>query len=403
MTMGTQTDFLIIGAGIVGLATARELRTRHPESKIVILEKEDVPGRHASGRNSGVLHSGIFYAEDSLKAKVCSQGGKELKEYCFNNHLSIQKIGKVIVPTQENTDSILQMIYERGKKNGIPVNLIDQKELKGIEPDAESKTGKALHLPEVCIVEGVEVVSHLAGELVQKGVEIYYNEPFLSVDLKKKMVKSKQERISYGYLFNAAGVYADKVAHFFGVGEQYSILPFKGLYYSVLPDSGLRVNGLIYALPNLKFPFLGIHFTKRLNGEIAAGPTVVPAFGRENYFGFRGIHPFDTFRIFYSLFNLYLANHQNFRAFVWNEGFRFIKKRFYEGAKSLVPSLRMEHLVKNSKVGIRAQLVNLKTMELVNDFLIEKGENSTHVLNAVSPAFTSSFAFSKLVLDQAGI
>ncbi len=403
MTMGTQTDFLIIGAGIVGLATARELRARHPESKIVILEKEDVPGRHASGRNSGVLHSGIFYAEDSLKAKVCSQGGKELKEYCFNNHLSIQKIGKVIVPTQENTDSILQMIYERGKKNGIPVNLIDQKELKGIEPDAESKTGKALHLPEVCIVEGVEVVSHLAGELVQKGVEIYYNEPFLSVDLKKKMVKSKQERISYGYLFNAAGVYADKVAHFFGVGEQYSILPFKGLYYSVLPDSGLRVNGLIYALPNLKFPFLGIHFTKRLNGEIAAGPTVVPALGRENYWGFRGIHPFDTFRIFYSLFNLYLANHQNFRAFVWNEGFRFIKKRFYEGAKSLVPSLRMEHLVKNSKVGIRAQLVNLKTMELVNDFLIEKGENSTHVLNAVSPAFTSSFAFSKLVLDQAGI
>jgi L-2-hydroxyglutarate oxidase LhgO len=401
--MGMKTDFLIIGAGIIGLAAARELKIRHPDSKVVILEKEDMPGRHASGRNSGVLHSGIFYAEDSIKAKVCSQGGRALQDYCLTHHLSIQKVGKVILPIEENTDSILRNLYERGKKNGIPVNLIDEKELKKIEPEACTRTGEALHLPEVCIVEGVEVVNQIAGELIQKGVEIYYNQPFVSADLKKKQVKSKGDQISYGYLLNAAGVYADKVAHSFRVGRFYAILPFKGLYYSVLPSSGLKVNGLIYALPNLKFPFLGIHFTKRLNGEIAAGPTIIPAFGRESYGGLQGINLFEIPSIARHLLSLYAADHQNFRAFVWKEGLRFIKTRFYESASVLVPALKIEHLAKSSKVGIRAQLVNLQTLQLVTDFLIEKGENSTHILNAVSPAFTSAFAFSKLVLDQAGI
>jgi L-2-hydroxyglutarate oxidase len=395
-------DFLVVGGGIVGLALARELKKRSPKARILVLEKEAGLGFHASGRNSGVLHSGIFYAEDSTKAKVCSAGGKEMAEFCLERKLPIEKTGKVILPTSPHDEEILMRLYERGKKNGIHVFLVDSNALKKIEPHAYSATGKALHLPEVCIVEPLPILNEMAKELQEQGVEIRLNTEVQEIYPQKKIVVAGGEKVNFGHLFNSAGLYAEKVAHAFGIGMEYTILPFKGLYFKIAPEANLKINGLIYAVPNPNLPFLGIHFMKKINGEILAGPTVVPAFGRENYHGFEKLKAGEAFNIFKRLLQLYCANKKGFRNLVHQEGPRFLKPFFFTSARKLVPDLKMQNLLKSSKVGIRAQLVNIKTMELVLDFLVETESASTHILNAVSPAFTSSFAFAKLVLDKAG-
>jgi len=392
-------DFCIVGAGIVGLAIARELKSRHPVSRILILEKEAGLGKHASGRNSGVLHSGIFYAEDSLKARVCREGGKELADYCDEKKLPRYPCGKVIVPVREGDDARLQVLFERGKHNRIPVEIIDETRLKELEPAAHSISGKALHLPGVSIVDSVLVVKQIAEDLVESGVEIRYNTSFTNCNPKDGTLQVDGEKIAYGHLFNCAGTYADKVAKQFGVGEQYDILPFKGIYYRVA-EGGPPVRGLIYAVPDPRVPFLGIHTSRNTHNEVYLGPTVVPALGRENYHGLQGLSAKESLTILGELVRLYIANKQGFRTFAHREALRFLKPSFYAGAHKLLPQLRIQDLLPSGKVGIRAQLVDVRKHELVMDFLFEQGDRSTHILNAVSPAFTSSFAFAKLILDE---
>ncbi len=401
--MSESTDYLIVGAGIIGLALAKELKARCPKAKIAVVEKEGDVGQHASGRNSGVLHSGIFYGEDSVKVKVCSSGAKEWAAYCQENHLPITKAGKVILPTQKGDEERIEVLYDRGKKHGIAIEILDNQSLKKVEPEAYSISGKALYLPEVSIVEPIQVVKYLSQSLEKQGVQILRNHPFEGVSENGQSVRVAGKTFSYGHLFNAAGLHADRVAHAFDVGKDYTMLPFKGIYYEVNPSAGLKVNGLIYAAPDPRVPFLGIHYSKKMSGEIYLGPTVVPAFGRENYHGLSGLNVIESVKIMGELFTLYLKNHQGFRMFVHREGFRMLKPYFYDAARKLTPALKLQHLLPSHKVGIRAQLLDWKKKLLVMDFLVEQGEKSTHILNAVSPAFTSAFPFARLVLDQVGI
>lgn len=394
-------DFLVVGAGIIGLALAWELRKRLPGSRIVILEKEKEVGQHASGRNSGVLHSGVFYAEDSLKARFSAEGARELGEFCSNRRLPLFRCGKVVVPTRPGDEERLAVLYERGKANGAEVHWADPSDLSRIEPEAYSFCGKALYLPQVSVVDPRAVVKALARELREKEVEILFEHPLERVE--NIQVVSREERFSYGHLLNAAGLYADRVAHFLGAGLHHAILPFKGLYYHLAENSGLRINGLIYAVPDFRVPFLGIHYGKTPEGETFLGPTVIPALGRENYHGLEHFRVGEAARIVFQLMQLYLHNQQGFRTLVHREAPRFLKRSFFEAARAMTPKLKLEHLEKSSRVGIRAQLVDLKKGQLIMDFLVEHHPRSSHILNAVSPAFTSALPFARLVLDQAGI
>ncbi len=394
------TDIVIVGAGIVGLAIARELKARDSGQKILILEKEPELGRHSSGRNSGVLHSGIYYPENSIKARVCAEGAKEMAEFCRARSLPIERLGKVVVPVREEDDGLLDVLFRRGQANGATVEMIDAKTLAEIEPDARSASGRALYSPNTSVVEPKAILKALADELGKQGVEIRLGEEVRHID-PEGILTTNTGQIGFGHLYNTAGLFADKIARYFGMGEKYTILPFKGIYYLLDENSGLRVNGLIYPVPDMSVPFLGVHVTKAVSGKIYLGPTAVPAFGRENYTGFEGANLSDAAGIGVQLFRQYASNRMGFRKFAHEEGLRFFKRNFAEAAGALMPGLRPGHLLKCSKVGMRAQLLDREKGELVMDFVVEKGKNSTHILNAVSPGFTSAFSFSRFALDHA--
>ena len=391
-------DYIIIGAGITGLAIARELIDGEPDATVLIVDKETGSGAHGSGRNSGVLHSGIYYDEHSLKAKVCADGAKELAQYCDDNNLPIDRMGKVIVPVREADDPQVDLLYHRGKANGANVSIIDRQQLKEIEPEAATMSGRALHSPDTAVIDPLAVLEQLVQELTKKGVEIQYSSPVLAADPDNSTVHINGRNVRYNQLFNATGQFADHIASMFGVGSQYTLLPFKGIYYALDEQSNIHLNGLVYPVPDLEVPFLGVHSVRTIQGKVYLGPTAVPAFGRENYNGLRGIEPGKAISISYQLAQQYVRNNQGFRKFTHDEAGRFLKTKFVEAAKMLIPRLRKAHLQPSDKVGIRAQLLNKQSHELVMDFLVERKDNTVHILNAVSPAFTSAFAFARHVI-----
>lgn len=393
-------DFLIVGAGIIGLAMARELRARHPKASIAVLEKEDSIGQHASGRNSGVLHSGIYYKEGSLKAQVCAEGAREMAAYCKERDLPLSQTGKVILPVSMDDGPQLDLLYKRAKANGARVEIIDKDQLKEIEPAARSVLGKALYAPETSVIDPKRILASLSKELEKDRIQIIYNSPVHTISKHRKTVLSDSSVYSYGHLINAAGIFADKIAKAFDIGQKYVMAPFKGLYYDLSPKSALQINHLIYPVPDLNVPFLGVHFTKSVSGNVYVGPTAIPALGRENYTGLDGMNLSEAAINLMRMGRLYLCNQQGFRRYAHEEASRFIKKYFIQAARNLVPDLVPSDLVPSKKVGIRAQLLDTKQNKLVSDFLVERAENSTHILNAVSPAFTSAFSFSRLVVEN---
>lgn len=393
-------DYLIIGAGIIGLTLARELIHREPDASILILEKETDLGAHGSGRNSGVLHSGIYYPEGSLKACMCADGARQMAEYCEENGLPFARLGKVIVPSRETDDPQLDVLFQRADRNGVRVEMLDEQQLRDIEPSARTATGKALFSPDTAVVDPLAVLRSLASKLNRKGVKIHYGEGVVEANADESRVYTKRGRYSYGWLFNCSGQFADRIAGLFGAGKNFTLLPFKGIYYRLSPESDVKCNGLIYPVPDLRMPFLGVHFTKKLDGSVYVGPTAVPALGREHYRGVKGIRPVEGTKILFRLAQQYAKNQQGFRRFTHEEASHFLPSRFARAARLLTPDLKETDLLKSNKVGIRAQLLDLQTGKLEMDFVVEKGDNSTHVLNAVSPAFTSSMSFAKYILDN---
>lgn len=394
------TDYLILGAGIVGLAMARALRLREPTARIVVLEKESQLAAHASGRNSGVLHSGVYYKPGTLRATLCAEGSKLLGAYCEENGLPIRRVGKVIVPTRAEEDPQLDVLYAQGLANGAEIHLIDDAHLRQIEPEAHSASGRALHLPQVAVIDPKALVHHLGQEIQENGIEVRLNTPCWKVDVAAAIAHTPTDKIHYGMLINTAGLYADRVAQTFGVGKRYTMLPFKGLYYQLQPTASLDIRGHIYPVPDLRFPFLGVHVTKTVTGEVTLGPTAIPALGREHYGLFSGLDVAETPAILLRLAGQYLANREHFRDLTHAEGLRFFKSNFAQAAQALVPRLRTEDLLRSAKVGIRAQLLDKSKNQLEMDFVVERGPRSLHILNAISPALTCAFRFSDFVLAE---
>ncbi len=393
-------DFAVIGAGIVGLTIARELKRRDPAARVLVLEKEPAPGRHSSGRNSGVLHSGIYYPPASLKARVCGQGAREMAEYCEARGLPLNRIGKVLLPLRAEDDGQLDLLEARAAANKVAVERLDETALARLEPEARSATGRALFVPGTSVVSSADVLASIVEDAKGAGVEILCGGSLGGIDSRRRELAWGGERLCYGHAVNAAGLHADRVAHLFGVGRRYALLPFKGLYWKLDPASGLDVRHLVYPVPDLRVPFLGVHTTTAIDGSVHLGPTAVPAFGRENYRGWEGVSAGELLRILSLLGGQYWSGRNGFRRLAWQEGRRYFKRWFVEAARQLLPRLRAGHLLPSSKVGIRAQLLDRDSGELVSDFVVESGPASTHVLNAISPAFTSAFPFARHLCDD---
>lgn len=388
-------DYLIVGGGIIGLTIARELKRRSPERKIVIIEKEDDVARHSSGRNSGVLHAGFYYSADSLKAKFTKEGNQAMTRYCEDNGLKINKCGKVVVATN---DEELQGLYElkrRADRNGIELFWISERELHLIDPNVRTFK-KALYSPTTSTVDPVEVCNKLKEEIRASGVEILFNCPYRR--RKDNLVYAGDEVFECGYFINAAGLYADQIAHEAGFGTEYTIIPFKGIYLKYAKNQ-TDVHTNVYPVPNLKNPFLGVHFTKTVDGSIKIGPTAIPAFWRENYKGLSRFKLGEFLTILRFEAKLFFSNAFNFRTLAFEEMKKYMKRHFIGLSLKMVKKIDSDGFGEFMRPGIRAQLLNKKTLELLQDFVIEGDHRSMHVLNAVSPAFTCSFPFAQYVVD----
>jgi len=374
---------LVVGAGIIGMTMAWEWKNKNPNDEIVIIDKEAHEAFHASGKNSGVLHAGFYYSSDSLKAKLTAEGNRLMKEFCYSNNIPVNETGKLVVAKNEYE---LQSLYELAKRsitNNAGAYLITEKDAKEIDPNAKTYR-YALYSPNTATVNPRVVCRVLKEKLENKGVKFIFNMPYVKYN----------ER--YDFLINAAGLYADKIAHQNGIGLEYTMLPFKGLYRKYLGDDKIKTQ--IYPVPNIKNPFLGVHFTLMADNTIKIGPTAIPAFWRENYTFTSRFNFKEMLEILSIEAKLFIKNSFGFRDLALYEMRYYYPQNLINEAKKLVHNLRGEF--KPMTAGIRAQLLNKKTNELVMDFLVKQKTNQIHILNAVSPAFTASFAFAKYILNN---
>jgi (S)-2-hydroxyglutarate dehydrogenase len=392
------TDILVIGAGIIGLAIARDIRKRFPDLSIVVIDKEPDVACHSSGRNSGVLHAGFYYSADSLKAKFTRDGNRQMKEYCRERNLRLNECRKVVVTTGENELASLYELEKRGRANGVDVKLISEEELKEIDPNAKTHRF-ALFSPTTATVDPVEVNHSVKNDLVADGVEFLFNEGYQKRSGADRIVTTAGRTITAKKIINAAGLYADKIAKDYGFSQKFTIIPFKGIYLKYTKkDKPVRTN--IYPVPNLKNPFLGVHYTITVDGTIKIGPTSIPAFWRENYKGMENFNAREMAAVLAWESRLFLLNSFGFRNLAFEEVRKYNKPHFINLAARLVHSIDKSGFTEWSKPGIRAQLLNTETKELVQDFVVEGDDTAVHVLNAVSPAFTSSFPFAGWVVEN---
>jgi len=389
-------DFLVVGAGVVGVSVARELQRQYG-GRVLVIDKEPSAGMHASGRNSGVLHAGVYYPPHSLKTRLCIEGNRRMREYCAAKKLPINGAGKVIVARGPEDLPGLEELHRRATANGVQIAWLDAKALHEVEPHSRTME-KALYVKETAVVDPSRVMESLVSEAKAEGVEFEFDCAWEGLR-NDRSVQTSHGTIAFGHLVNCAGLFADRVAHAFGVGREYRILPFRGGYYRLNPLSVVHVRGNIYPVPDLRNPFLGVHFTRRPNGEVTVGPTALPLLGREQYSGFKGMNVPDALSMGSYMIRLFTRNRDHFRSLALKEIGKMTKDGFYREAAGLVDGLEPRDLAPGESAGIRAQLVNIRSAELVNDFVVEPGPASTHILNAVSPAFTSALPFAEHVVQ----
>ena len=398
------SDVLIVGGGMVGLCIAHQLLVRGITKSITVLDKEPELGRHSSGRNSGVLHAGLYYKPNSVKAQVCVSGAQRLLAWVKERGLPLNACGKVIVPPRLDLDVQLDVLAERGRANGAVVELWDERQLHQLIPEARTASGRALWSPNTAVVKPIAVVKRLHQELQERGVQFFAAQKGWTANPDQKLLQlADGSALHYGHLFNCSGLQADRVAHAFRVGHQYTLLPFKGLYWQLKQNCPIQPRCNLYPVPDLNVPFLGVHFTPSAESTavVSIGPTATPAWGRENYRGLQAVEPSMAAANLAVLAQQYLANRGGFRRYAHEQALLALHPLLLRAEQQLIPAIRAEHLELSSKVGIRSQLFNHSTQRLEDDFLCLPGPASTHVLNAISPAFTASFALADLILEQA--
>ena len=392
-------DLVIIGAGIIGLATAMTLSRRFPRYRVVVVEKEQELAAHQTGHNSGVIHSGLYYRPGSQKALFCVEGAQTLRAFCEENTIPYQSVGKVVVATKEQEIPALEALYQRGVENGVEdLRFIGPEELRELEPHARGV--KALHCPKTGIVDYKEVTRAYAARMQEQGVALLTQAKVLRITRSEGVVHLETTRgdLQATYLINCAGLHADVIARRMGVAPDVRIIPFRGEYYTLTPEAHHLVRGLIYPVPNPQFPFLGVHFTRMVHGGVEAGPNAVLALAREGYrkrdISLPELLGTLTYRGFWAMAGRY-----------WRTGLEEFNRSFSTGAfthalQKLVPEIQEEDLVPTG-AGVRAQAVDRKG-NLLDDFSIVETENAIHVLNAPSPAATSSLAIGHHITELAG-
>ncbi len=392
-------DIAVVGGGILGVATAMELTHRFPKLTVGVVEKEKALAAHQTGHNSGVIHTGIYYKPGSLKAQNCVTGVASLLAFCDENNIKYDLCGKVIVATREDELGRLDDLYERGKANGVAgLEMIGPERLKEIEPHAAGI--KALWSPNTGIIDYTEVTEAYGRKFEKNGGEILTDHKVN--DIKKGSngrvtLITSQGDVSAKYMVNCAGLYAHSIAHKMGVPYDLRIIPFRGEYFTLSQEGQTMIKGLIYPVPDPRFPFLGVHFTRGIHGDVEAGPNAVLALAQEGYSKFK-INVKETLATLgFKGFWIMAAKHWKT---AYQEYYRsFSKGTFTKSLQRLVPEIEKRHLT-GGGAGVRAQAVERNGF-LVDDFRISQTENAIHVRNAPSPGATASLSISKGIVDMA--
>lgn len=391
-------DVAIVGAGIVGTATAMTLAKLGLQ--VALIEAESDVAVHQTGNNSGVIHSGLYYRPDSQKAKNCALGRDLLYQFCMEHQIAHEQCGKLVIATNEEEIDRLKQLQQRGQENGLAdLRWLNAKEIHEYEPHIQGIAG--LHVPQTGIVDFRVVTQAYCRLFKQMGGKVFFNYRITQAAFSSKewhlhsSAKSNKQAVVAKYLVNCAGLQCDRIAKICGLYPQVKIIPFRGEYYKFIPESHL-VQGLVYPVPDPKFPFLGVHFTRMINGEIEAGPNAVLALKREGYSkcSFSLADSFDSLS-YLGLWRLGSKYWKTGASEIWRS---LYKPAFVKALQKLMPRLEA-HMLKKGGAGVRAQALS-KDGTLLDDFHFESTENSLHLLNAPSPAATSSLAIAQTISNR---
>ena len=382
--------YLIIGAGIIGSAIAREFCMRGL-GPVAALEKEKAPGLHASGRNSGVLHSGINQKPGSLKGRMCVEGNRRAREFCRAKGVALKECGTIVVSRNSREEAALHALLELGRQAGVEgLRIIGREELREREPAVAGE--KALFSPNGAIVDSEGFTRAVAGEAAELGAEFFQEAEVTA--FRDGAAETARGEFRYGHLVNCAGLHSDRIARMLGAGRGYRIIPFRGEYMEL---RNIALGSMVYQVPDLRYPFLGVHLTRTVEGRVLAGPTAMLSFGRESYE--KQIDWGESLRMLASPnFRRLISGKEFLRLAAHNGRISFSRKAFLKEIRSLWPAARLEDIAPY-RSGIRAQLVDRRG-KMVDDMLVEFRPGSTHILNAVSPGMTAALAFAEYVVDR---
>jgi len=391
------SDYLVIGCGVVGLSIGIALLSGNPRLKVRIVEKESYLGLHASGRNSGVLHAGFYYSPESLKAKFCREGNQELRKLAKKYQVPVRNVGKVVVARNESENLRLDDLLERAITNGVDLELFNASKLKDFEPLAKTYE-RFLWSPSTGISDPNSIIQALKVEFESLGGVINYTDE-ITLDVKDNEVIETTHRFVAKHYINAAGAQADRLSRKIGVGREFAMVPFMGVYRATA-TSKLPIQRLVYPVPHIVNPFLGVHLTLTLDDKVKIGPTAIPIAGREQYSTFTGWSFNDINQTLKGVSSIVRHDAHDFGSILRSEFPKFQLKSLVREASELVPNVIDVSKWSKKPPGVRAQLVHLPTGKLVQDFIVSSHLNSTHVLNAVSPGWTSALPFGKYVVEN---
>lgn len=393
----TKCEVLIIGGGVVGLAIAIALQENRTHSKVIIVEKEEEVCLHASGRNSGVIHAGFYYSSESLKSKFCRLGNQELKKFCRDQNLRLAEIGKVVVAKNVGDVKLLEVLSERAQENKVDVELLDESVLAKYEPMAKTHE-KFLWSPTTSIADPHEIAYALKRKFLAGGGIILCGEQL--VEFRGELaVLSSGNSVSFDVCVNSAGVGALSIANKCGVGNEFGLLPVLGGYITT-SAAKIPLKRMVYAAPHPLSPFLGIHFTPTLNGMVKIGPTAMPVLGREQYSISDGFTSQEARQSFHALISYVFGDAINAMKTLANQVSQANLQRMVHAASELVPMTPNSKAWHRGKAGIRSQLVDLNKRAFVQDFIVSESPGVIHILNAVSPGWTSALPFGRYIVDE---
>ena len=390
-------DVLIIGGGIIGLSIGIALLESKPSLKVIIAEKEKSLGLHASGRNSGVLHAGFYYSPDSLKAKFCRDGNKELRKVAKKHGIEVRDVGKVVVARNEDENNRIDTLFERGIVNGVDIELKSADELKLFEPLAVTHE-RFLWSPSTGVSDPTAINQALMNDFVSLGGKIDFDTE-VTLTQGNSEIHDTSHQYDARHFINAAGAQSDRIARKVNVGLEYAMLPFMGVYRAT-EEKNLPLKRLVYPVPHPINPFLGVHFTLTVDHKVKIGPTAIPVLGREQYSFTKGWSASDIGQALKGMNSLIRGDSHDLNAILKTEWPKIIQSRLVNESTELVPTADLVKKWLRKPPGIRAQLVHLPSGKLEQDFVVRSDVNATHILNAVSPGWTSAIPFGRWIVEE---